>query len=341
MRLKIAPFAAVAAALGIACCSASAMVINLVPNASLSGNTPALNAFQRAADQWTTRLNDPITLTIDAELDVLGAGILGSTSNVLLQGGFNTVRNAMATDALDEGVDDAVLAFLPTAATFLASVPSGKSLNANMVFSKANGKALGFSGLDAMFGASDATVTFSSTFGFDFDNSDGVSPGLIDFESVASHEIGHVLGFISAVDEVNTSTTSIKVEPLDLFRFRNGSVNDPTTFADFAIAARDLVPGRADVFDDTTNEYGVSTGLNGIYAGTDNRQASHWKDDALTGLNIGIMDPTISSGVTGLISAADLRAMDLIGYEIVTLPEPAVVGTLDGSLTTFFRRRRA
>ena len=53
----------------------------------------------------------------------------------------------------------------------------------------------------------------------------------------------------------------------------------------------------------------------------DIRQASHWKDDLFTGQFIGIMDPTINFGTIEDITAADVRAMELMGYD--TVPEPA------------------
>src|SRR5262249_18337475 len=44
---------------------------------------------------------------------------------------------------------------------------------------------------------------------------------------------------------------------------------------------------------------------------------SHWKDDALTGILIGAMDPTLRTGTVQTISAADERALELIGWTLV------------------------
>jgi len=75
-----------------------------------------------------------------------------------------------------------------------------------------------------------------------------------------------------------------------------------------------LIPGVAAFFDDTADEYLFSTGV----TQGDGRQASHWKDTD----TIGILDPTLAFGQVFDVSEADLRALDLIGYDIVTTPLP-------------------
>jgi hypothetical protein len=320
--------------------------IVIAPGTGLAGNAPALAAFNRAAQQWANFISDPITVTIDADLTSSGfpsSNIIGSTSAVALAGGYNLVRDALVADGADEA-DDGIVASMPTAAQFTGFLPAGRTFSGNIVINKANAKALGFTGLDAPpamggFGASDGEITFNSAFAFDFDNSDGVGPGLTDFETVAAHEIGHLLGFVSSVDDIDQTTAAqypaVDVAVLDLFRFRDNTASDPGTAADFTTFARDLVPGQNDTFDDTANEWRMSTGV----SLGDGRQASHWKDDSLTGSLIGIMDPTLSSGVIETVLSSDLRAMDLIGYEIA-VPEPSSFALLAGGGLLVLRRRR-
>lgn len=311
---------------------------NIVINAGLglSGNAAALAAFNRAAQQWEVFIADPITVTIDADLGALGPGIIGSAGAVQLVGGYDLIRDRMVADSLDEA-DDSIVSFLPTEAQFTALLAPGSSLDGQIIGNKAALKAVGFTGLDETFGISDATITFSNSFAFDYDNSDGVSPGLLDFETVAAHEIGHALGFFSSVDDADGGAASLSISMLDLFRFRDGTSN-PTTPAEFTSNARDLTAGQPGIFSDLTSEWLFSTGLD---LG-DGNQASHWKADEITSNNLGIMDPTLSSGVFFNVGYADLRALDLIGYDIV--PEPSawvLTAILGGGLVSSRRRRMA
>ena len=316
--------------------------IVIVPSPALSANPGALAAFNRAALLWESVIADPITVTINADFSPLGAGILGSTGSTYLQASYNTIRNAMVTDAANE-TDDGIVASLPTAAQYTVTVPSGFGLDGNIVATKANLKALGFAGLDAMFGVPDADIAFSTLFGFDTDNSNGITAGQFDFEGVAAHEIGHALGFVSAVDDFDFvlpgTATDMAPYPLDLFRFRDGSVNDPTTPAQFTTFARDMVPGSVDIFDQINAGFGGSVEVlmsTGVDFG-DGNQASHWKDNS----TLGIMDPTASPGELLVLRPNDIRAMDLIGYEIQVVPEASTFSLLVmGGVMTFVGCRR-
>ena len=102
----------------------TAATINILPGAGLAGNAAALSAFNRAANTWGSLFSDPIDVYINADLGTLGAGVIGSTSNVLLQGSYNLIAGAMVSDASDE-LNNGIVGALPTAAQFSAYVPSG------------------------------------------------------------------------------------------------------------------------------------------------------------------------------------------------------------------------
>ena len=184
----------------LASTASAGFVININAGSGLSGNAAALAAFDRAAQQYESIFFDDITVTIDADfLNFNDVNVIGSTSSVTLSTDFDTIRNAIVADGVVDG--DGIVAFLPTAGQFSAFVPQGFVISGAMAATKANLKALGFAGLDdpvsaGGFGLTDATINFNTQFSFDFDNSDGVGAAMVDFETVAAHEIGHALGFV-------------------------------------------------------------------------------------------------------------------------------------------------
>lgn len=334
---------------GIASCL-PAKALNIVINAgtTLEGNAPALAAFNRAAANWNSRFTDNITVNINADLvNITNPSVLGQASSVILSTSFNTIRDAIVADA--NGIGDSIVASLPTAAQFSAFLPARASLSGDLGANKSTLKALGFTGLDApqFGGPTDATIQFNTNFNFDFDNGDGVTSGTFDFESIALHELGHALGFLSAVDNIDfdlsdgtLTNTSITPFALDLFRFSDSDL--PTGAANFATAVRELRPNQAASFTDTVSgAKGFSTG---DFTG-DGNQAGHWKDNNLTGTLIGIMDPTFAPGSVWNISDSDLQTYNLIGYDLAPVPfefSPAVgiigLGTIFG--LNYLRKKR-
>jgi hypothetical protein len=116
---------------------------------------------------------------------------------------------------------------------------------------------------------------------------------------------------------------------LDLFRF-----GSPATASEIQNGTRELTPGQIAYFSDGSQSYLMSTGrLHG-----DGRQASHWKDGSLTG----IMVPALGAGQVLGISGADLRALDVIGWEINSVPEPSTWAiSATGLLALAWLRRRS
>src|SRR5262249_49753988 len=144
---------------------------------------------------------------------------------------------------------------------------------------------------------------------FDFDPSDGIAQGKMDFDAVAVHEIGHALGFTTQAGNQSNGTRS---GIWDFFRFAPG-----VSQQNFTTTQRSLGAGGAPVFFSGipgTSELALSTGPSS--AGGDNRQTSHWKDDALTGTYIGIMDPTLPTGRRFTVTDNDKAVLEIMGYTL-------------------------
>ena len=308
------------------------IVIN--KGANLLANAAASAAADVAADMVNQLFDDPITVTVDMDLAALNPGVLGQAASIRLVDSYDTVRGLMVADA---SADEAIVNSLPTLANVSANLPDGFSISSNIIANKALFKALGVAGIDELVGATDATILFNSNFTFDFDPSDGIAPGQSDFVAVAAHEILHGMGFTSVIDDIDLLQfigipTAVALQPIDLFRFAPGDGAE-----DFTSNPRELRPGFDAVFYDggvydssafagifsgiTTGDVPLSTG---VRVG-DGNQGSHWKADEITGINIGILDPSLSTGTLGVITDEDIRAMGLIRWDV----SATAINTLD------------
>jgi len=298
--------------------AASGLQIILRATPELEANAQAKAAFLRAADLWASRIQSPTTVIIDVDFGPKWFGepfpqnVIGFSNPQMLiaLGHYFTVLDHLMESANSEQ-ERSLYNALPT----ITNVPTDLGETSSILAPSSVFRTLGMIQPDPTldppnFGPTPA-IGFNSAMNFDFDASDGIDAGKYDFEAVVSHEIGHVLGFVSAVGqrEINPDC-DLAVTVWDLFRLRPGA-----TMGMLATADRILSSGGAQVFYEGKNELQLSTGRPDGTGG-DGLQPSHWRDDSLAGQRIGIMDPTIPAGTRETIMFNDLEAIDLFGYTL-------------------------
>ena len=298
--------------------SAGGLEIILRATPELDANPQAKAAFLRAAEVWTSKVQSPTTVIIDADFgatwfgDEFGQGVIGITNPQMLVASqsYFTVLNRLMGSTSDPRESSLYWA-LPTT----TGVPTDLGDTMSVLAPSAVFRTLGLINpdptIDPPFYGPSPAMGFNAAMDFDFDPSDGIDEGKYDFEAVVSHEIGHVLGFTSAVGqrELNPDC-ELAVTVWDLFRLRPGA-----SMGSFATSQRILSSGGAQVFFEGDSELQLSTGRPDGTGG-DGVQPSHWRDDMIVGQRIGIMDPTIPAGTRQTITFNDLTALDLFGYTL-------------------------
>ena len=226
--------------------------LELNPGPTLAANPDALAAFQRAAAAWESVISSPIHVNINADLVAVdNPFVIGSTSlgpgNPNLD--YTTVRNAMAAQVCRRLGDSILASLLTRPPQLTANVPAtGAFDNTTIGVTTANQKALGLIANPLANTQVDGQVVFNlqSFFRLQRKRRHRFRTRWIS-KTAATHEIGHVLGFLSDTDDYDSDETiTDNATTLDLFRF--DAAHPPTTATQFAFNPRQLMPGAAAVF---------------------------------------------------------------------------------------------
>ncbi|GAB4545028.1 MAG: hypothetical protein Tsb0014_39150 [Pleurocapsa sp.] len=141
---------------------------------------------------------------------------------------------------------------------------------------------------------------------WNYDYLGGPQEGTLDFLSMAQHEIGHILGFISGAEHTEETVANriTNMSTMDLFRYSTDSVE---------LGINDLTYGQLAFFsiNGTVSTLELATGSD-FQVGhlAESGDPDHDHDHAL-------MSPTISLNERWSITGDDLLVLDAIGWDVV------------------------
>ena len=326
---------------------AHALTLNFSPEPS----TPraATSGLIAAGDLLCSMFTDNVTLDIGFRFSSVESPGAAST---LLEFPYQRVREALRLDQTSPA-DFAAASHLQSgpALNFLinrtidnpngagSSIPyldnDGSANNATIRMTASNAKGLGLdrasaTGVSSFSGGDlsrDAVVILNpfgiGNFPWDFDRTDGIASGALDFTGIAAHELAHVLGFSSGVDILDrglvtpTEDQLTWVNTLDLFRFSEDSLAFGEGVFDWTVNA---VEKFFSIDNGATRIADFKTGIiNG-----DGGFPGHWKF-----LGTGIMDDFLFPfiGNEAQFSIIDITSIDVIGWNrsVATVPEPSTL----------------
>ncbi|MBE9041306.1 NF038122 family metalloprotease [Oscillatoriales cyanobacterium LEGE 11467] len=282
--------------------------------------------FETAANVWSQFLVDDVEVNLFVEVvdsNLLPDYVIGGTMPGLQSNSYSQFQNALYNDRTS---NDDFQAYANLDTTGLGGEYGGYLetntwSNDTLTLTTANAKALDLrpsddSAIDGYILMSDLSQ-YSVNWDYNTRRHLPTPQNSLDYASVALHEIGHALGFISGIDSAVVTEAQATMQEnfdrlartnsLDMFRYSNRS---------YQSAQLDLGVGADSYFSidsGTTPLAYFSTGTQDFGLGSDGFQGSHWKQQSST---LGIMDPLLSVEQRRHLKDFDARSLDIIGWDL-------------------------
>ena len=207
------------------------LTIILLGTAQLDANPAAKAAFTAAAANWEAIIKTPMTVYVEVDYGTTHFGqpfsspqVLASTFSPAVFTSYSAVRGNMVAQATNTGSSKSALYSLLPASV----VPTDLGDDYVMSVNASIARAIGLIPADATQNDPRPSIAFNSAKVYDFNPNpssgllcpgNGIDCDKTDFDAVATHEIGHALGFTSNNGD-NGEPPNMEV--WDLFRFRPG-----------------------------------------------------------------------------------------------------------------------
>ena len=293
-------------------------------------------AMEIAGSIWSSYLTDAGTVNLHVETTgELPEGVVGGALPGITAGqSYQSWRQNLQNDSTS-GVDNIAIQHRQDEEDKFTAFIDGYKIDNNetLNLTRANAKALGMLAKDDSKLDGYMLINNLNNLAVDwsYDSSDNIpADGTLDFLSMALHEVGHNLGFVSGVDQPGWLAQKTQYNQDDIDDYYSsliGTLNHATPLDMFRHSTAAYAEGgEGEYWNDMSvggNSYfsldggktvaaSLATGANTDLGG-DGYQASHWK---LQNTTIGIMNPVLRVGEKRRISVLDQQAMDVIGWDL-------------------------
>jgi len=276
------------------------LVINPIWDSSITSDPNAatiMSTINSAIAVYQTRFSDPVTVSIRFQESGFG---LGASSTYYASISYSSYRSALVADATTSS-DSTALAHLPNV------VNNPVNGNVNVSVTTANLRALGFP-VSPPSGQADSTISLNTSL-MNLDRL-SINPSKYDLMAIVSHEIDEALGFGSALNGLGNGNPppTGSVWGMDLYRYDQlGARSFNTIQANQAYFS----------LDGTTQLARFNQNAGGDF--------SDW-------FSIDPHTPQVQDafGTAGAIPnlGVELTGLDVLGYNLLTIPEPSTVSLI-------------